>query len=369
MKINRIISKKLEPVYDIEMPSNHNFILENGVVAHNCIHSYEYAMVTYACMFLRHNYPLEWWSAVLTNATEKETTGKFYPHVKHILASPDINLSTDVVVPDYANDKVRSKLGVIRGMGDKTIDPIVANRPYKDIQDFVDKDVCGQSLAHKLIHVGILDSLFKPKMSLEEKLKAYQDAVEIKKFKEKKEEADSKFKKMRALQPKEGVIPEEYVNLHPMIDAAMKKSVLPTMPIDLHALGCKYSKILDPYSSKPKAVNPEWGRSVFLVDGPTIERLDKMNNEEMEKDIYVASTCYVIDVKEFSYSKGTKKALKLTVDCGGNYITEKVLWPDYNTGELNRPENLEKGCIATIFMRKNIKKKGEMSLSNIFIET
>lgn len=338
-----------------------------GRYGFSVIHSYEYAIITYGCMFLRHNYPLEWWSAVLTNAKEKEITGVFYPHVKHLLASPDINLSTDVVVPDYANHKVRSKLGVIRGMGDKTIEPIVANRPYKDVQDLVDKDVCGSSLAYKLIHVGILDSLFKPKMSLIEKLKSYEDAVEVKKFRDKKLEADKKFKRIRALQPKEGVVPEEYVDLHPLKDAAMRKSVLPTMPIDLYSLGCKYSKILDPYSSKPKVVNPEWDRSVFLVDGPTVERLDKLNNEEMEKDIYVAATCYIIDVKEFSYSKGTKRALKLNIDCGGDYITEKVLWPD-RAGNLNRPENLKKGCLATIFMRKSINKRGDMFISHICVE-
>jgi len=174
---------------------------------------------------------------------------------------------------------------------------------------------------------------------------------------------------MRALQPKEGQIPEEYLNLHPLKDAAMRKSVLPTLYIDLHSLGCKYSKILDEYSDKPKVVDSTINKSVFLVDGPTIEKLDNYDNSLMEKDIYVAATCFVVRVEEFSYSKGTKRALKLVVDCGGNYITEKVLWPDYNSGELDRPENLKKGCIATIFMKKSIKKRGEMSITKIFVET
>src|SRR5271165_2144496 len=153
------------------------------------------------------------------------------------------------------------------------------------------------------------------------------------------------------------------------MDAMMRKNTLPTMLIDLHGLGCKYSKLLDPYSSKPKVIDSDWNKSVFLVDGPVIERLDKLDNLEMEKDIYVAATCYVIEVKEFDYAKGTKKALKLVIDCGGNYIVEKVLWPDYNTGELHRPDGLKKGCIATVFMRKSIKKKGEMSVTKIFVET
>ena len=51
------------------------------------------------------------------------------------------------MVVDYANEKIRSKLGVIRGMGDATIDPIVNGRPYADIKEFVEKDVAGNSLS------------------------------------------------------------------------------------------------------------------------------------------------------------------------------------------------------------------------------
>jgi DNA polymerase III alpha subunit len=340
-----------------------------GRYSFNKSHGISYSYITYACMFLRHFYPLEWYAAILTNASEKEITGKLYPYVKDFLAAPDVNLSTDRMEIDYANGKIRAKLGVIRGMGDKSIDPIISGRPYKDIQDFVDKEVAGTTLAHKLIHVGFMDSIFKPNLSLVEKLKAYEDAVEIRKFREKKAEANSRFRKTRALHPKEGTVPEKYLNLHPLEDARIRKNILSTLPINLYELGCKYSKLLDPYSSKPKVINFDYNKSVFLVDGPVIERLDKHDNFEMEKDIYVAATCYIIEAKEFDYAKGTKKALKLVMDCGGNYITEKVLWPDYDSGELNRPAGLEKGCIATVFLRKNIKKKGEMSITKIFVES
>jgi len=338
-----------------------------GRYGFSIIHSYEYAMVTYACMFLRHNYELAWWSAVLSNAQEKEITGKFWPHVKNLVAPPDINLSTDTMVPDYANHKIRAKLGVIRGIGDATIDPIVANRPYKDIQDFVDKDVAGRTLAHKLVHVGILDSLFKPNMSLIEKLKAYEDAVEVKKFQDSKTKADKTGKKIRALQPKEGTVPEKYINLDPLIDAALKKATLPTIPIDLHTLGAKHSKIADKNSSSPKVYDSVWDRSIFLVDGSTIEKLDHLKGYQVEKDVYVAVTCYIIEAKEFSYSKGTKRALKLIVDCG-NYICEKVQWPDYNTGELSYEIGVKKGAICTIFMRKKAGKDGEMNVTRLVVE-
>jgi len=340
-----------------------------GRYSFNKSHAVSYAYITYACMFLRHNYPLAWWAAVLTNADEKEVTGKFWPHTKHLVAPPDINLSSDQMVPDYTNHKIRAKLGIIRGIGEKTIEPIVANRPYKDIQDFVDKDVAGPSLSHKLIHVGIMDSLFPPSSSLIEKLKAYENAVEIKKFRDKKAEADQKLKKMRALQPKEGKVPQEYIDLHPLKDAAMKKQVLPTMPIDLHDLGKKYSKILDENTNQGKVIDPIWGKSVLLVDGSVLGRLDKLEGSQVERDIYVAVTCYIIEAKEFSYSKGTKRALKMIVDCGNGTIVEKVLWPSYDSGELEYPEGVKKGSICTIFMKKRAMKSNEMAVLSIFVET
>jgi DNA-directed DNA polymerase III PolC len=338
-----------------------------GRYGFSIIHSYEYAKITYACMFLRHYFKLAWWSAVLTNAEQKEITGIFWPQVKHLIAPPDINISTEVMEPDYEKGLIRSKLGVIKGMAEITAEPIIEGRPYKDIQDFVNKDVAGPSLSHKLIHIGVLDSLFKPHMSLEEKLKAYQDAVEVKNFNDKKAKAEKEGKKVRLAQPKPGTIPEQYVNLHPLKDAAMKKSTLPTLPIDLQSLGAKYSKIKDPNSST-KVLDLVWDKSVFLVDGPTIERLDAIKLSEDDRDIYVAALCYIIECKEFSYSKGTKRALKLVIDCGGGSISEKVLWPNYLTQILEYPKELKRGCLATIFFRKRAQKGGTMSITSIVVE-
>lgn len=336
-----------------------------GRYGFSIIHAVEYALITYACMFLKHYYPLEWWAAILTNATEQEITGKFWPYVKDMVAAPDINLSSDVMVVDYANDKIRAKLGVIRGIGEKTIEPIVNGRPYKDIQDFVDRDVAGPSLSHKLILVGVLDSLFLPKLTLSEKLKKYEDAVEVTKFNTKKEKLIA-GKKMKATQPKEGKIPEEYVNLHPLKDAALKKSILPSIPINLYDLGKKYSKVLAPFESVPAVVSSR-GYSTRLLDGERLRRLDEMAGDSIEKDIYVASTCFVIKAEEFAYQKGAKRALKVILDCDGVTLSEKVLWPDYDSGLLVYDPGIKRGTICTVFFRKKIGKK-EMSITDIVLE-
>lgn len=339
-----------------------------GRYGFSIIHAVEYAHITYACMFLKHFYPLEWWAAVLTNAEEQEITGVFWPYIKDVVSPPDINLSSDTMVVDYANSKIRSKLGVIRGIGDATIEPIVGGRPYKDIQDFVDRNVAGPSLSHKLIHVGVLDSLFPAKTNLLEKLKLYEDAVEKRKFIIKKESLPvEKQAKMRVKQAKEGKIPEEYVDLHPIKDAAMRKAVLPSLPVNLHELGKRYSKALvqDEYRA---LVLSNRGYETRLIDGERLRRLDELAGESVAKDVYVAATCFVVKSEEFSYPKKnpTKRALKMILDCDG-FVTEKVLWPDYETEKLIYPVGLKKGAIATIFFRKKEGRK-DMNITGIVVE-
>jgi Helix-hairpin-helix motif len=365
LKILSVKSIGMKPVIDIEMPSEHNFILDSGVVAHNC----EYAMITYSCMFLKHYYPLEWWASVLTNAEEQEITGKFWPYVKSVVSPPDINLSSDTMVVDYVNGKIRSKLGVIHGIGEATIGPIVAGRPYDGIQDFVNKEVAGPSLAHKLIHVGVLDSLFPASTNLLEKLKLHEDAVQNKVFRDKKDKAEKTGKNMRSTQPKEGVIPQDYVNIPPMKDAAMRKSVLPSLPVDMHYLGRTYSKVLAHGNRYRFAVTNSRGYDTLLISGEQLKRLDELAGEDVRKDVYVAATCFVVKAEEFSYPKKnpTKRALKIILDADG-YVSEKVLWPDYETGELMYPEEFKKGSIATVFFRKKMGRK-DMSITQMVVET
>lgn len=332
----------------------------------NCAHSTAYAVTSYACMFLKYYYPLEWWAAILTNATEKEITGVLWPYVKDIVLPPDINLSSDVMAVDYINSTLRSKLGIIRGMGEKSIDPIVAGRPYVDIRDYVDKGVAGESLTHKLVHIGVLDSLFPPTTNLLEKLKLYQEAVQNKDYSDKVKLAEKERRKIRALAPKPAVIPAEYINLHPMKDAAMRKDVLPSLPIDLYALGSKYSKVLHKSTDRPAVTSKNKYRTL-LLNGEQLKRLDELEGSSINEDIYVAATCYVLETKEFSYAKNTKKALKLNL-AADSYVSEKVLWPDYNTGSLMYPSTLKKGAICTIFFKKRSGKK-DMSITEIVVET
>jgi DNA polymerase III alpha subunit len=340
-----------------------------GRYSFNKSHAVSYAFITYACIFFKHNYKLEWWTAVLSNADTKEITSVLWPYVKDMVLPPDINLSSEQMVVDYANEKIRSKLGVIHGMGEATIGPIVAGRPYKDINDFIDKDVAGDALTRKLIHVGVLDSLFPPKLTFLEKLKIFEDAIEIRDFKEKKAKAEKEGKQMRLLQPKEGQIPEIYANLNqnPVLEAAMRKSVLPSLPVDFYSLAKYHSVVRDKMASRPSLLNKR-NMKTLLLSGEHLKRFDEMSEHALEDDTYFAVMGYVLESKEFGYPKAnpTKRALKLVLDCD-SYVSEKVLWPDFDTGQLNYPEGVKKGSVVSLFMKKRVGKK-DVQITEIVLE-
>ncbi len=323
----------------------------------NKSHSVSYAMITYACMYLKHYFNLEWWTAVLSNADEEEITNVLYRHVKDILAPPDINLSTDEMVIDYSTGKIRAKLTVLKGLGDSAVQPIVSGRPYKDIKDFVKKRVCGPSLTKKLIHVGVMDSLFPASFDLLTKMQVYEDVVKL------VEHEDKLAKGVKAKAPKKGSIDPEYLGLHPIADFAIRKSIFPTMPVSLFDIMIKHSRKMQEGSESKPMVSGSRGEPVRFFGGAAARAMDSL---EVERDYKYCSAGVVLKMEEFNYSKNTKKALKMVIDCDG-YITERVLWPDYDTGKLEYPKDLQKGSIIILFMTRR-PGKDTSKIDEIFVE-
>ena len=323
----------------------------------NKSHSVSYAYITYACMFLKHYYPLEWWTAVLSNATEEEVSKKLFRFVRDKLSPPDINISDDNQMKiDYVNNTIRAKLTILKGLGEKTASALISKRPYKDLADFIKKDVCSHSLAEKLIHVGVLDSLFNKSLSLTQKMEQYWEAVHLV---EQQKNAEL-GKKTRAAKKQ---VNEKYLGLHPVKDFCMKKAILPTLPLNLSSLIIKYStKLFNEGGRSLPFFSDSRGSPTKFLNGEQTVRLEEIENES---DIYFCFAGYVIDLQERSYAKNTKKMLKITIDCDG-YIFDRIMWPDYNTGKLIYPDTLEKGSVAIFFSKKRAKK--ESSIYDIVVE-
>lgn len=330
----------------------------------NKSHAVGYSVISYACAFLKYYYPLEWWAAVLSNAPDKEINENFYKYVKDVILPPDINISTEQMSIDYTSNKIRNKLSMITGIGTKAAQKIIDGRPYNDIQDFVNKNVCGNTMTRKLIHVGVLDSLFDEGTTLLQKMKYFEDAVQQKIFNdkiniynskienEKNREKKGKIEKNRERfikkGPKTSKIDPLYLKLTPIVDFQIKKSIFPTMNLNLNKILIKYSKEKIVKNKRCYTIFNNYGEQFAIGEGENLQYIDNKNLTKVSKFCVPA---FVIDASEFTYAKGTRKALKLILDSSG-YVSEKVVWPDYDTGELKYPEELKKGAIVWFFYYK-----------------
>lgn len=347
----------------------------------NKSHAVAYSVISYACAFLKHHYPLEWWAAVLSNADKKEINEVFYKYTKNILLPPDINNSTENLYIDYNRGKIRHKLSIISGLGGKTIDKIIANRPYKDIEDFVRKGVCGDKLTKQLIHVNVLDSLFDKEDGLYQKIHKFNTATQKISYEKKIEKIEEDIKncndsnKLEKLVKKKETIKEKmnhieisendssYFTMSPKEDFILKKSIFPTMNIDLFDVLKEDSSLPIIKGNGKYILEMPTGKSVPIFSG---QQLQLLNEKYVGRDVYFAVPGYVIDMNTFPYHNNTKKALKMVIDSSG-YISEFVKWPDYNTNELSYPKNLKKGSIAW-FLYKKRSDKENVNLLNIFLE-
>ena len=59
----------------------------------NKSHAVCYVIISYACAWLKHHYPLEWWTSVLRNANKNEINDTFWRFCGKLIDLPDVNLS------------------------------------------------------------------------------------------------------------------------------------------------------------------------------------------------------------------------------------------------------------------------------------
>jgi DNA polymerase III alpha subunit len=160
-------------VYDIEMPTNHNFVLANGVIAHNCAHSASYGTVAYMCAYLKHHHPAEWWTSVLQNCKIEDIREKGYGRaVRNLLVEPDVNAPSATFEP-RADNKVQCPLWLIDGIGESASSAIARNRPengYVSVQDLIDRTparALNAGVFKKLAVAGSLSSVAEGKSEKE----------------------------------------------------------------------------------------------------------------------------------------------------------------------------------------------------------
>jgi DNA polymerase III alpha subunit len=380
-KIVRIRSVGPRHMYDLEVAHpKHNFLLLNGVVTSNS-HAVCYVTISYACAWLKHHYPLEWWTAVLSNATKNDIDEKFWGYCSHLIDLPDIQLSQK----DFAvqNARIRAPLSLLHGLGEKAHQQLLEGAPYTSIKQFLEsieawrvahprettkkdkktgetKKVMSKGVSalnatviQNLIVSGVMDSLFPEKDELGAPTTVQQRLTQFMfAFKE-----VFGNRKMTA-------IGSRYDLDDPVVRLQLRKKILPAYSTKLVPL---MSKVLPwkfegnrlliytnerNHTYETTGVLGECNEKWRIIGPKQYEAL--MTLGPMDADLEVAMIGYVVEDRRFEYtqkSSGTKKsACELTLDVDGTRI-HVVKWPSKDGLPSSFASTLTGSVVACTFMR------------------
>jgi len=365
----------------------------------NKSHAICYVVISYACAFLKHFYPLEWWTAVLKNADRNEINEKFWPYCGKYIDFPDIKLSRGDF--DIQGDRIRAPFWLLKGIGDKAQAQLVECGPYVDIKDFcmkiqqwrirngtdVEKTVTDKKTKETRVEIkrklattainsrvittlivsGAMDSLF-PKvlvpnekgetveydMTIGEKIAAYETAL-----KEAQAELGIKATKSKKDGP-------DIRNLTSLDQYQMRKTILPALTEPLLPLVENLAHIKDKLIARNKgykAHHKPIGSPGYL-DFPiaTDELVEKIIENPPPEEMIYAVVGYVTGERRWRFDNKTndtnapktKPAVELTIDVEGTTV-KGVKWPVENV----LPTPFDKpltGAVVIACFRKRIGK-------------
>jgi len=157
----------------------------------NKAHSVSYAEIAYQTAYLKAHYPVEFYSASLTNniGCDMEDIRKFIKDARKNsieIKPPDINISQYEFIPE--SNSIRYGLGGIKNVGRNAVIKIIKEREkeeYKDFFDFIERAggrVVNKKVTENLIKAGCFDSICENRHSL---LSTIQKAIDQAKRKSK----------------------------------------------------------------------------------------------------------------------------------------------------------------------------------------
>lgn len=367
----------------------------------NKSHAVSYAVIGYACAWLKHHYPLEWWCAVLRNASKDEINEKFWRHCSKYVSLPDVKLSKINWVIE--GDRIRAPINLLHGVGEKAHQQLCQYAPYDSIEDLANKIIlhrakgtvpvvrvtsekktgatlekAGMSLGrsalqraiiYRLIVAGAMDSLFEKDADIATCIDKYDVAImdaaraEGAKY-EDKTEMRARWKSAVAAYKKSSK--DVYESLDPISRYQARKSVLPAYGTDLKTIYgfVQLPKCLtivkSPGGDKMRYVWSKWdreARAVVPTSDPVIagERFDLLNTTENIPDAGYRGAVlgYVEEKRPFKYGENkSKEAMELLLEVSGARF-KLVHWPDMDGSLPDYVKSLQKGAIIAALVVRN----------------
>lgn len=340
-----------------------------GQYGFNKSHSVCYSVIGFACAYLKHHFPLEWWTAVLRNADKSEINDKFWRYCGHLIDMPDVSLSGDTF--EIQGERIRAPISLLHGVGPGAHTELCAGRPYKNIEDFCQKiqekklrtvtvdektgkrrsgtSALKRNIVNTLIISGSMDSVFPNTKTLSDGTEVEATVIDWLEMFERALAAATGKKKVKPVDSK-------FADLTPMARFQMKKSVLPAYSEDLFAMvstGWVHG-IKTVGDERPEYVDSEKTTWSFM----TPEEIEETSTRKPYVDLeyMVALPVYVDGARRFSYGSA-KEACEFVFDASGHKF-KFVKWGNKKTGKLSSEYGTERvGAIAIALLRKNGEKR------------
>lgn len=361
-----------KPVYDIGVASlegNHNFVLENGLVASNCFnkaHSVSYSLLTYISAYFKTHYPAEFFTALMTTRSKtlqpKSWAIKAPEYIKEAkkfgveINPPSINKSSfDFTI--HGNE-VYFGFNAIRDVGKTAARMIIKARrstPFKSVKDFLNRvnlQKVNTKAFEALVKAGAFDSLGYDRIDLLEKTTAiYGYIKDFETYKQREldvVERKSYNNRVLPLIERRNFLRKEVKKIQNRIDKAKEKDGdidnLHTWSEELQALEEQKLKKLVDLKPKEKPIFPELLKDSVIelnlkmileqahyigcyIGGHPMQLLDipKTDLNLLEQGAFVNVAGVILSYKDIKTRSGKKMAFIELDDSTGS--AELVLFP------------------------------------------
>lgn len=365
-----------------------------GQYGFNLSHAICYSAIAYACAYLKHYYPLEWWCAVLRNATKDEVSDKFWVYVRDLVDLPEIQHSSDNW--EIVNDRLRAPTSLLHGVGPNAHMQLMQNRPYANIDEFCEKleahciknakvvlddkgkpvvvkkkikkqevevikmrratNALNRKVCYNLIIAGVLDSLFPATtadgdpVDYSDKLAMYESALARAKGKKKVEAVDQAF-----------------WNLTPLRRFQMRKQVLPAYSEPL----MRSIAAVDARVARRRIGESEvafWPRNMGYIafrPAQSVQAIERI--EPIMDPIWVAVPAYVQSQRNFTFGPEAKEACEFILDIDG-WRMKFLKWPGWKDDGLLAPvfkTSLKGAVVVATLCRKPSRNPEKPSVFNL----
>lgn len=339
-----------------------------GQYGFNKSHAVCYMHTAYACAWLKHHFPLEWWTAVLSNAARNDIDDKFWRYIGNTVLMPDVSKLQNSF--QIEGNKIRAPVWLIHGIGEKAHALLMHLGPFTDISDFVRKidnwrienatpttkkdkksgemvpvmkkahNPLNDTIVSKLIICHAFDTLFPEEIDglpvdTTDRLTMFAVAA--------KQIRGTKVKPFSA----------KFNLTSPAAKYQLTKSIMPAYSEPLLPLfrGMAPQKFIDHSANVVRYLADDKDTYAVLTGDQFewIETLETLPGNEMS----IALPAFVVSQRTFDYSNNTKTACELVLDIDG-VRRNFVKWPSKDKGlPPEFKQKLEGGFVVALFGRRN----------------